>query len=158
MSRKPRSPLFKTVSWFILNGGFCLLPLMIILFFDMMPVNSEINHLTKKELQHFLRDGLLVFFFCAIMGAIWVDIVLSDGEIIIELNNYVGIRWLTTFVIVWLPLLFLSGLTTIYLLIVYENMKEDYFEKLTWFPKVLIGFSFVYCFSYKLYNFIQEED
>jgi hypothetical protein len=135
-----------------------LLPLVIIYLLDKIPVDIEINNLTRMELDHILKDGVIVFFFCAIMGSIWVDILLSGGIIIDEINSFVKIKWLTEFVIIFLPVLFLIILSSIYLLIVYENMPEDYFQKISWFPRVLIGFSFAYCISNKMYNFIQEED
>lgn len=127
------------------------------MFLSNFSFSDSANRLTNKELTHLLNDGVIVFFFCALMGSIVVDISLSNHEVFDGLHSYLKIKWLVNFVLVGLPILFLIGLCIVYILIVFGNVAENYFQKLSWFPDLLIGFSFVYCYTYKLYNFIEED-
>jgi hypothetical protein len=89
------------------------------------------------------------------MGSIAVDVWLSNEHIEIakqvprKLRRYIKIALLDV------PFWTIVTLTTAYLFILYGDLDENYFSRISWYPMSVVGISFVYCFTCKVYNFVK---
>jgi hypothetical protein len=155
-SLKLKEAFKKFCQWFFGNTIFALLPFAVIFYFNSLYITDKASDLTAKEVESLLKGGLIVFFFCSLMGSLAVDIWISKEYEDIG-NRYPKKRKMIYFGLLQVPFWSIISLTTVYLLIVFGDIKEDYFKQLSWFPVLIIGISFVYCFTYKMYNFVKAE-
>lgn len=137
--------LKKTGLWFagnILFGLVTVILIYILNFFKFSPLASGILAI---ELKHLLKDGIIAFFFCALMGSVLIDILIEKEE-----------RKNAGFITKWVPFILLSFLIVVYLMILFGKLDDDYFYKYNKYPIIVDIVSFIYCFAIKVENFTRR--
>ncbi len=131
-----------TVKWLLGNLGFGLAPLLFLLL-----VQSISSHkIGEEEIELLIRDGVVLFVLCAIMGSILVD-------------YWLGGYMLTgsqIFFIFGSPFLLLAILCLTYLLVKLKIVDNNRFDLTSLTSIVFIVSSLIYCFISKTNLYIRE--
>jgi hypothetical protein len=143
--------MLDTIYWFIGNAAFSIFPLLIIYYVKGLGASATgIN----EEMYNLLKGGIIVFFFCSLMGSIAIDLIISGNLDSLHKNR----KLLYKFVLIQVPFIILFSLIIIYLLVVFKYLRNDYLMLNSGFIVFVISYSALYSFVYKFYNFAKEEN
>jgi hypothetical protein len=133
----------KSIKWFFGNAIFALAPLLFMYALNVITVNK----ICHDKVIFLIKDGAVLFVCGAIMGAVFVEYLLSG----FELNG-------TTSVFIYgAPILMLMFILIEYLLIYLKVIDDDYFSLNSLTSKVVIVLSFIYCILVKTDLYIKED-
>lgn len=79
------------------------------------------------------------------MGSVVVDILIDKKE-----------RKEAHWIIKWLPFILLSFLSVIYLLILFDVLADDFFDRASDYSIIVDIVAFIYCFAIKIENFTRR--
>jgi hypothetical protein len=140
--------IFKVGGWFAGNAVFGLTGLLVLYYLRALPIE---NFDASPEIKKMLNEGIVLFFAFSLMGGIVVDLLVSEA--ISKLNIKSGFRILIRTFAIIIPFVFFGLLCINYSLILSGGLNKDYFNSLGWFPRIVIFYSFGYCFVYKFISF-----
>lgn len=140
--------LWKAILWSIGNIFFGLCPFIVVGVLYIFGLNENAANVAKHEFWHIINDGAVVFFCCAMMGAIAVDMFLARRHF--RSLGYV------IFVIV-LAVFLLFCVVIVYVILLYGGTKGQGFRDLPRFQEIIVGISFVYIIFTKSSLLIKEK-
>ena len=109
--------IIDTFYWFIGNAVYSIFPLILLFFMKKLGANDD-N--LDQELYALLQGGIIIFFFCSLMGTISIDLIISG-----ELDNLPRRRKLLfKFVLIQVPFIILFSLILVYLLIIFKFLPR----------------------------------
>jgi hypothetical protein len=139
--------LIKALIWCCLNILFGLLPILLLLMLGSMAVGKEEVEEVKHKLEQANKECVVMFFFCAIMGAALVDFVLSKVR---PRTNLIA------FCINVSPLGMLMLVVILY--INAHNQREINYSLYNQFQTYIVAFSTIYCMVVKSYLYSKEKE
>lgn len=142
--------LGKTLLWGAGNACYGLAPFIFVGFLDVVGINTTATRIAKKEFWHLINDGSLVFFFCALMGAIAWDLFFARKVFADQM----------AFVIVFIGSSVLVVLTVIvvYVVLLYTATNDHVFRDLPRFQVLVIAISGIFCILGKTALFLKQEN
>jgi hypothetical protein len=133
----------KSIKWFFGNAIFALAPLLFMYGLNLITVDK----ICHDKVHYLIRDGAVLFVCGAIMGAVFVDYLLSGFKL----------AGTASVAIYGVPLCMLMFILIEYLLIYLKVIDDDYFSLTSITSKVIIVFSFIYCILVKTDLYIKED-
>jgi biotin transporter BioY len=106
-----------------------------------------------EELLNLLAGGVVNFAFIALMGSVWVDIVLQakeDGQLY-------SLPLAKEIVFILMPIILTILVVAAYVLVLTGILDENYFIRFDWSQNLVTSFAFAYCILIKIDTFIKEE-
>lgn len=133
---------YKALKWYIGNISFGLFPILLTLAFYAVSKKQE----GLAELYHLIHDGVIIFVFIAVMGAVMVEYLIS---------GFMTNGW-EVFIIYIFPLLVLGLASLEYLLSFLKVIDGTCFALSSLTTKFICGYSFLYCIFIKANLYIKE--
>lgn len=143
--------LLDSIYWFFGNAVFSIFPLLIIYYIKSLGANDS---LLNDQIYNLLKGGIVIFFFCSLMGSIAIDLIIAGSLDCLNRNR----KLLYKFVLIQVPFIILFSLVIMYLLVVFKYLKNDFLMLNSPYILFVLIFSGLYCFVFKFYNFGKEEN
>ncbi len=139
--------IMKAFIWLFGNACFGLVPFLVIKLLNSLSLSSEEISIASKESIHLLRDCAIMFASCVIMGAVFIDFVLSK----VKAKKHLVL--LITFPV--FAVLSLVGL--VYVLLLIDKIDDEGFAKVLVLQEWIGVFTLFYAISIKPILYKKED-
>ena len=135
---------WKSIKWCAGNALFALFPVLVLRFVVLVSTNPVF----KNKLNDLIEDGVILFVCCAIVGATFVEFLISRFK-------YTANEIILIFVT---PLVMHGLLAVEYILMISHVIDKQPFFMTSWTSKIVISFSTIYCILGKANYYIREDE
>ena len=135
--------LMRTIKWLISNAIIGLAPLVIMIAVNMIG-NGKVGN---EEIKHLIKDGVILFVCCAMMGSVVIDFRLAGFDL-------TGWRFVAVFIS---PFAILGIILLEYLMICLKVIDYELFSLNSTTSKIVISLSLIYCILAKTNLYMKED-